>query len=70
MQVDGTSDDLTNRTYTVVPNSKHATYAFQSPRDYLFPIPDSEVKSAPGLGQNPGWELSTNSSSESEPKDK
>lgn len=66
MQVDGTSDDLTNRTYTIVPNSKHATYAFQSPRDYLFPIPDTESKSAPGLGQNPGWELTT---SEQEPVD-
>jgi hypothetical protein len=29
---------------------------FISPKNYLFPIPNSEVKRAPNLGQNPGWE--------------
>jgi starch-binding outer membrane protein, SusD/RagB family len=31
--------------------------AFTSPKSYLFPLPDAEVKRAPKLGQNPGWEL-------------
>lgn len=30
---------------------------FNSPKNYYFPIPASEVKRAPNLGQNPGWEL-------------
>lgn len=30
---------------------------FISPKNYLFPIPNSEVKRAPNLGQNPGWEI-------------
>jgi hypothetical protein len=30
---------------------------FISPKNYLFPIPNSEVKRAPNLGQNPGWEV-------------
>lgn len=31
---------------------------FNSPKNYLFPIPSNEVKRAPNLGQNPGWEVS------------
>ncbi|MBP8960164.1 MAG: RagB/SusD family nutrient uptake outer membrane protein [Bacteroidales bacterium] len=30
---------------------------FNSPKNYLFPLPDADVKRAPKLGQNPGWEL-------------
>ncbi len=29
---------------------------FNSPKNYHFPIPADEVKRAPNLGQNPGWE--------------
>lgn len=31
---------------------------FNSPKNYFFPIPSNEVKRAPNLGQNPGWEVS------------
>lgn len=31
---------------------------FNSPKNYYFPIPANEVKRAPNLGQNPGWEIS------------
>lgn len=31
---------------------------FNTPKNYYFPIPANEVKRAPKLGQNPGWELS------------
>jgi hypothetical protein len=31
------------------------TRVFNSPKNYLFPIPNNEVKRAPNLGQNPGW---------------
>jgi hypothetical protein len=44
--------------YTYGPAQKHPTRAFNSPKSYLLPIPDSEVKKAPNLKQNPGWELS------------
>ena len=30
---------------------------FNSPKNYYFPIPNDEVKRAPNLGQNPGWEI-------------
>jgi hypothetical protein len=30
---------------------------FNNPKNYYFPIPSSEVKRAPNLGQNPGWEI-------------
>lgn len=46
-----------HQTYTVVPNSMHATYAFRVPKDYLFPVPDAAYKKNGALGQNPGWEL-------------
>ncbi|NLO69658.1 MAG: RagB/SusD family nutrient uptake outer membrane protein [Porphyromonadaceae bacterium] len=32
---------------------------FNNPKNYYFPVPDSEVKRAPKLGQNPGWEITT-----------
>ncbi len=35
----------------------HPTRSFNSPKNYLFPLPDDEVKRAPNLKQNPGWEL-------------
>lgn len=30
---------------------------FNNPKNYYFPIPNNEVKRAPNLGQNPGWEI-------------
>ena len=33
------------------------TRVFNIPKNYLFPIPDSDVKMAPNLKQNPGWEI-------------
>lgn len=36
---------------------KHASRAFNYPKNYRFPIPDADVKKAPNLKQNPGWEL-------------
>lgn len=44
-------------TFNVVPAQKHPTRAFNSPKNYVFPIPDAETKRLPNLGQNPGWEL-------------
>ncbi len=32
---------------------------FNSPKNYLFPIPANEVKRAPNLQQNPGWEVAS-----------
>ena len=45
--------------YTYTPDNTHPTRTFNSPKNYLFPIPDAEVKKAPNLKQNAGWELST-----------
>lgn len=45
-------------TYTYGPAQKHPTRAFNYPKNYYFPLPDAEVKKAPNLKQNPGWELS------------
>jgi len=43
--------------YNYVPAQMHTTRAFNSPKNYVFPIPDADVKKAPNLKQNPGWEL-------------
>lgn len=40
----------------------YTSRAFNSPKNYYFPIPDKEVKRLPNLGQNSGWELSATSS--------
>lgn len=32
---------------------------FNTPKNYLFPIPANDVKRAPNLGQNPGWEVAS-----------
>lgn len=47
--------------YEYGPADVHPTRSFTSPKNYLFPLPDDEVKRAPNLGQNPGWELSSSS---------
>ncbi|HHU98162.1 MAG TPA: RagB/SusD family nutrient uptake outer membrane protein [Petrimonas sp.] len=44
--------------YNYGPAQLHPKRTLLSPKSYYFPIPDSEVKKAPNLGQNPGWELS------------
>lgn len=36
------------------------TRVFNIPKNYYFPIPDDDLKKAPKLGQNPGWEVSEN----------
>jgi hypothetical protein len=47
----------TSPAYTYVPAQKHPTRTFNSPKNYFFPLPNDEVKRAPNLKQNPGWEL-------------
>ncbi|MDR1023255.1 MAG: RagB/SusD family nutrient uptake outer membrane protein [Prevotellaceae bacterium] len=46
-----------NPVYTYVAAQKHPTRTFNSPKNYFFPLPNDEVKRAPNLKQNPGWEL-------------
>jgi hypothetical protein len=53
--------------YSVIPNSIRPIMTFITPKDYLFPIPDSEVKKAPNLKQNPGWELTAGGEEEETP---
>ncbi|MDD4417747.1 MAG: RagB/SusD family nutrient uptake outer membrane protein [Bacteroides graminisolvens] len=45
--------------YSYEADGTHPSRAFNSPKNYRFPIPDSEVKKAPLLKQNQGWELTT-----------
>lgn len=45
--------------FEIVPAELHPTRSFSSPKNYRFPLPDEEVKRAPNLKQNPGWELSS-----------
>jgi len=45
--------------YTYGPAQVHPTRAFNIPKNYYFPIPDADIKIAPNLKQNPGWELTT-----------
>lgn len=42
-------------TYSVVANAKHSVRVFNAPKNYYFPIPESETKMVPSLGQNEGW---------------
>ena len=41
--------------YEYGPSKAHSSIVFNIPKNYLFPLPYSEVKAAPGLGQNEGW---------------
>ncbi len=50
-----------NPSYEYRTAEAHPTRSFTSPKNYRFPLPDSEVKRAPNLGQNPGWELGQSS---------
>lgn len=47
----------TEVSYSYGQDATHPTRTFISPKNYRFPIPDDEVKKAPNLGQNAGWEL-------------
>jgi hypothetical protein len=46
-----------NPKYEYVAAQKHPTRTFISPKNYFFPLSNDEVKRAPNLKQNPGWEL-------------
>ena len=50
--VKGTAD---SPTYEYGPSKAHSSIVFNTPKNYLFPLPYAEVKAAPGLGQNAGW---------------
>ena len=52
-----TDPTLTDPSYEYRLADTYPTRAFASPKSYLFPLPDADVKRAPMLGQNPGWEL-------------
>ena len=51
--------------YNYVSEPNHPTRAFNIPKNYLFPIPDSETKMLSNLKQNAGWEMSDNAEAES-----
>ncbi|WP_320168153.1 RagB/SusD family nutrient uptake outer membrane protein [Mangrovibacterium marinum] len=53
-----------NPVFEYGPADVHPTRSFTSPKNYLFPLPDDEVKRAPKLKQNPGWELAASSDDE------
>jgi hypothetical protein len=46
-----------NPDYAYGPAQTYPTRTFNSPKNYFFPLPNDEVKRAPNLKQNPGWEL-------------
>ena len=54
VSVTGTAE---NPTLTYGPARTNNLRVFNSPKNYYFPIPNDEVKRAPNLGQNPGWEI-------------
>jgi hypothetical protein len=54
------NDAQTQFTYTGAPGTEGNQMdlrVFNNPKNYLFPVPDGEVKRAPKLGQNKGWEI-------------
>lgn len=50
--------------FNYVSADMHKARAFNSPKNYVLPIPDAETKRLPNLGQNPGWEISATSGNE------
>lgn len=53
-----TGDDVVaSPVYTYGKAENVDTRVFNSPKNYYFPIPNDEVKRAPNLRQNPGWEV-------------
>lgn len=59
-------DGSFNGSYSYRNSAKDPVRAFNSPKNYYFPIPDNEVK-ATGWAQNPGWELSAAKKSDDSP---
>ena len=59
-------DGSFNGSYSYRNSAKDPVRAFNSPKNYYFPIPDNEVK-ATGWAQNPGWELSSAKKSDDSP---
>ena len=51
------SGEADNPIYEYVIEPVHSMRTFNSPKNYYFPIPDADVKKAPNMKQNPGWEL-------------
>lgn len=60
-----TVTDADNPSYSYGPAQKRPELVFNSPKNYYLPLPDSEVKRAPKLKQNQGWELSATEETES-----
>jgi hypothetical protein len=59
-----TGDDVVNAPeYTYGKAETVNSRVFNSPKNYYFPIPANEVKRAPNLKQNPGWEVASSSNS-------
>jgi len=58
-----------SQVYTYISDNTHPTRIFNSPKNYLFPIPLSDVKKAPNLGQNTGWEMSATEEEDSDDTD-
>jgi len=52
-------DDNGNPSYSYVNDNSHPTRIFNSPKNYLFPIPYDDFMACPNLGQNAGWEMSS-----------
>jgi hypothetical protein len=53
----GVNVTLPGPVFTLKRADTYPTRAFNTPKNYLFPLRDAEVKRAPKLKQNPGWEL-------------
>ena len=62
-----TGDDVQhNPTFTYGLAETVNSRVFNTPKNYCFPIPAAEVKRAPRLGQNPGWEVGNSTEEETD----
>ncbi len=52
-----TDADASKATYDYIKDETQQTRVFASPKNYYFPIPDTELKKWGAGSQNPGWEL-------------
>ena len=53
-----TGDDVVNApVFTYGKAETNNRIVFNTPKNNYFPIPANEVKRAPMLGQNPGWDI-------------
>jgi hypothetical protein len=57
-----TSQVNSDGVYSIISNTLHPQLGIVLPKSYLFPIPNSEFKMDPNLGQNSGWEITTTDS--------